>query len=101
MFSHMIVMVKCIVERTKAGRMTGLWWMYRLKSGSTEKLRGLFLCKFQVIGQTQKKTYTHDTISCKHANRKGRCVGETKTFTNSVKMRLFRSFVTCHERATA
>ena len=99
MFSHMFVMVKFIVWRTKAGRGTGLWWMYRLKSESTEGLRGLFHFKF--IGQTEKKTYTHDTNSCKQANRKGRCVEEAKTITDSVKMLFFRSFMTRHKRATA
>ena len=99
MFSHMFVMVKFIVWRTKAGRRTGLWWMYRLKSGSTEGIRGLFHCKF--IGQTEKETYTHDTNSCKQANRKGRCVGETNTMTNGFEMSFFRSFGTCYERATA
>jgi len=34
-------MVKFIVWRTKVGRRTGLWWMYRLKSGSTEGIRGI------------------------------------------------------------
>jgi len=99
MYSYMFVMVKFIVWRTKAGRRTGLWWMYRLKSGSTEGIRGLLHCKF--IGQTEKKTYTHDTNSCKQANRKGRCVKETKTITKSVNMLFFRFFVTRHERATA
>jgi len=37
----MYVMVQFIVWRTKAGRRTGRWWMYRLKSGCTEAIRGL------------------------------------------------------------
>jgi len=37
----MYVMVKFIVWRTKAGKKNGLQWMYRLKSGSTEGIRGL------------------------------------------------------------
>ena len=30
-----------LVLRTKVSRKTGLWWMYRLKSGNTEGIRGL------------------------------------------------------------
>jgi len=41
MYSHMYVMVKFIVWRTKVDRRTGLWWMYRLKSGSIEEIRDL------------------------------------------------------------
>ena len=41
MYSHMYVMVKFIVWRTKVGKRTGRWSMYRLKGGSTEGIRGL------------------------------------------------------------
>jgi len=51
-------------------------------------------------GIYEQKEYTHDTNSWKQANRKGRCVGETKTITNGFKFLFLRSFVTCHERAT-
>ena len=64
-------------RRTKVGMRTGRRWIY------------------------EQKEYTHDTNSWKQANRKGRCVGETKTITNGFKFLFFRSFMTCHERATA
>ena len=59
----------------------------------------VFHCNF--FWQAYNKTCTDDINSCKQANRKRRCVGETKTITNGFKMLFFRSFVTCHERATA
>jgi len=38
MFSHMFVMVKFIVKRTQVSRRTGLWWIYRLNSRSSDPL---------------------------------------------------------------
>ena len=47
-----------LVWRTKIGIRIGRRWMY------------------------EQKAYTHDTNTCKQANRYGVCVGETKTNTN-------------------
>jgi len=72
----------------------GIHWIHRKRR---KKIERWLRSQNWTQSTKEQKTHTHDTNSCKRANRKERCVGETKTITHGLKMSFLWSFVTCHD----